>query len=128
MHAIYAALVCVAGALICAVVRPQRPEVSVGVVLATGCLAVMICLPELQYAVSGLLKLNELAGEGQEQIRLLLRACGISLIAEFASQVCADAGETALAGRVRIGLRFVLLAMALPLLTDLVRDALSMLD
>ena len=128
MHAVYAALVCVAGAMICAVVRAQRPELSMGIALAAGCLAVTICLPELQSAVSGLVQLSDLAGAGKKDIGLLLRACGISLISEFAAQVCSDAGESALAGRIRMGQRFVLLAMALPLLTNLLRDALAMLD
>jgi len=51
---------------------------------------------------------------------LILRAAGVSLIAEFASQLCEDAGEKALAGRIELAVRVTLFAMAAPLIADLV--------
>ena len=51
---------------------------------------------------------------------LILRATGVSLIAEFATHLCEDAGEKALASRVELAVRVTLFAMAAPLLTELV--------
>ena len=51
---------------------------------------------------------------------LILRATGISLIAEFAVHICEDAGEKALASRVELAVRVTLFAMAAPLLTEVV--------
>lgn len=119
MNAIYAALLCVAGALVCAVLKEQRPEISLAVAIATGLAAVAIMLPELQTAISALSELADAAGVNQASMKIMLRACGISIIAEFASQICQDAGESALAGRIQLGARLALLAMAVPLITEI---------
>ncbi len=119
MNAIYAALLCVAGALICAVLKEQRPELSLGVAIATGIAAVAVMLPEFKTAISTLSSLADAAGVEQASVRIMLRACGISIIAEFAAQICQDAGESALAGRIQLGARLALLAMAVPLITEI---------
>ena len=119
MNVIYAALLCVAGALICAVLKEQKPEISLAVAIATGLAAIGIMLPELRSAISALSTLAESAGVEQTSVKIMLRACGISIIAEFASQICQDAGESALAGRIQLGARLALLAMAVPLITEI---------
>ncbi len=119
MNAIYAALLCVAGALICAVLKQQHPELSLGVAIATGIAAVGIMLPDFKTAISTLSTLADAAGVAQTSVKIMLRACGISIIAEFAAQVCQDAGESALAGRIQLGARLALLAMAVPLITEI---------
>ena len=128
MNAIYAALICVAGALICAVLKEQRPELSLGVALATGVAAIAVCLPELAEAISALSTLADDAGVSEASVKIMLRACGISIIAEFASQICQDAGESALSGRIQLGARLALLAMAVPLITDILSQARSLVS
>ena len=128
MNAIYAALICVAGALICAVLKEQRPEISLGVALATGVAAIGVCLPELTGAISALSNLAENAGVNEESVKIMLRATGISIIAEFAAQICQDAGESALSGRIQLGARLALLAMAVPLITDILSQAYSLVS
>ena len=44
----------------------------------------------------------------------LLRLCGIAIVAEFASDICRDAGEAALAKRIDVGVRLGITAAALP--------------
>jgi stage III sporulation protein AD len=127
VNAIYAALICVAGALLSAVIKQQRPELALGVALSAGVAAIAVCLPELKSAVGTLSTLADSAGVDQASVKLMLRACGISIIAEFGSQVCVDAGESALAGRIQLGARLVLLAMAVPLITEILSRVSSLL-
>lgn len=128
MSAVYAALICIAGALISAVVRQQRPELALGVALAAGTGALMICIGDIRQAAGALGALTTAAGLDQSHAELMLRACGITLIGEFAMQVCADAGESALAGRIRLALRLATLVMALPLITDVLLQGSSLLE
>ena len=44
----------------------------------------------------------------------LMKICGIAVIAEFASDICRDAGEGALAHRIDVGVRIGVVASALP--------------
>ena len=49
----------------------------------------------------------------------MLRAAGITVIAELAAQLCRDAGERALAGRVSLIARASILALCVPLVSRL---------
>ena len=43
-----------------------------------------------------------------------MKICGIAVIAEFASDICRNAGEGALAHRIDVGVRIGVVASALP--------------
>ena len=113
------ALICVGAALACAALRPARPELPLAIGLAGG-LAALLALRDELAAVAALLR--ELLGESglsEAHAGLLFKALGIALICEFAAGLCRDAGETALAGRVELGARIVLLGLAVPLVEGL---------
>ena len=119
MEAVRIALLLVAAALACAAMRAQRPELAAGVALAAGTAALTMLLPGLREAAAALSLFSSASGlDGGAA--LILRATGISLIAEFAVHICEDAGEKALASRVELAVRVTLFAMAAPLLTEVV--------
>ena len=62
MNAIYASLICVAGALICCILRPTRPELATGVALAAGTAALMTGMGDLRQAVGRVSQIAQAAG------------------------------------------------------------------
>ncbi|MCI6291486.1 MAG: hypothetical protein MR620_09325 [Clostridiales bacterium] len=127
MNAIYASLICVAGALICCILRPTRPELATGVALAAGTAALMTGMGDLRQAVGQVSQIAQTAGLESAHWQTLMKACGLSLIGEFAGQICADAGESALAGRIRLALRLALLALAAPLMAEVFSGCVSLI-
>ena len=127
MNAIYASIICIAGALVCAVLRQMRPELATVTAIAVGIAAILVCLEDIRQAAGAMEALSQAAGIGAESTAVLIKACGIALIAEFAVQVCVDAGESALAGRIKLALRLALIVMALPLLSDVLARGASLL-
>lgn len=119
MAAMRAALLCVAGALTCALMRQQKPEMRMAAAIAAGLGALYLSLDGLGAGVEMLRLLSGRAGLDSDGSTLLIRATGIALIAQFGSQLCRDAEESALAGRVELAGRVVLLGMTAPLLTGL---------
>jgi len=128
MNAVYASLICIAGALVCVVLRQMRPEMALATALAAGIAALLICLGDMRQAAEAIISLSQAAGMASESAHVFLRACGMALIAEFAVQICMDAGESALAGRIKLALRLALLVMALPLMTDVLSRCASLLS
>ena len=119
MAAMRAALLCVAGALTCALMRQQKPEMRMAAAIAAGLGALYLSLDGLGAGVEMLRLLSGRAGLDSDDSTLLIRATGIALIAQFGSQLCRDAEESALAGRVELAGRVALLGMTAPLLTGL---------
>lgn len=120
MDVIKIVLLCVAAALMAVALRSQRPEMAAVLAMAAGLVALIMSLPSITTVVDAFSALSERAGLSNGSMQLMLRACGISLICEFASGLCQDAGENTLASRIDFGGRIALLAMSVPLLTSLV--------
>ena len=94
MEAVRIALLLVAAALACAAMRAQRPELAAGVALAAGAAALTMLLPGLREAAAALSLFSSASGlDGGAA--LILRATGISLIAEFAVHISEDYVYTA---------------------------------
>ena len=121
MAAVQVVVLCVAGAMVCVLLRTQKPEFRPAVGIAAAMAALGLILPELEDAVQLFRTISESAGSG-EQFHVLIRATGIAMIAEAGAQLCQDADEQALAGRVYLAARVVLLGMAAPQLNGLVQQ------
>ena len=90
-----------------------------GVVIATALCVLAMSLQGFGQAVEAITNLAQSAGIASESSQLLIRATGVTLIVELGSQLCRDAGEGALAGRIELGGRVTLIGMAIPLLFGL---------
>ncbi|MDQ0213833.1 stage III sporulation protein AD [Oikeobacillus pervagus] len=60
-------------------------------------------------------------------VETILKIIGIAYIAEFASQITKDAGQGALAAKVELAGKILILAMAIPILTLLIETVISMI-
>ena len=119
MEAVQVAVLCVAGALLCSALRVQKPEMALVCALATGLAALFFCMDGLSGAVSAMRTLSQQSGLSSSGTQVLIRATGVALVSDFASQLCRDAGEGALAHRVELAGRVSLLSRAAPLLVAL---------
>ncbi|MBW7649746.1 MULTISPECIES: stage III sporulation protein AD [Anoxybacillus] len=71
-----------------------------------------------------------LANEARVQtvyVETILKIIGIAYIAEFGAQISKDAGQGAIAGKIELGGKILILAMAIPILTALIETILSFL-
>ena len=106
--------------MLCAVLRPQRPELATAVSLAAG-VAVLAALGMAVRARAGELSAvwTLLARADGQASGAVLRAAGIAIASELGAQLCTDAGERALAGRVRLASRVAILGLCLPLIAGI---------
>ncbi len=122
------AALCVAVAMICSAIRLQRPEMATALSLAAGLAVLTLLYGEIRQAGSWLDVFRALMGSDGDLTAAILKGAGIAVVAELGGQLCADAGETALAGRVALAARVALLGLCGPMLaqlSDMLRGALS---
>jgi stage III sporulation protein AD len=70
---------------------------------------VIRCLRSLQQSLSS----------GGVYLKILLKMIGITYMAEFGSNLCRDAGSSAVAGQIEFFGKLLLLALSLPVLSSL---------
>ena len=119
MTVVRAVLLAVAGALVCALIRVQRPEFRMAVSIAAGLVILVGSVDEISVGLEAIRSLTGQSGLEADTAGMLIRATGIALIAEFGAQLCRDADESALAGRVELAGRAALLGLAAPLIAGL---------
>ena len=113
-----AVLIGVVGALLASTLG-GRPELRMGVTIAAGLCVAFFCLDGLREGVEALRRLSGQAGLEGGHAAAMIRATGIAVLVEFGAQLCRDAGESALAGRVELAGRVALMGIALPILAEL---------
>lgn len=114
MSAFRIVILCLSAALICASLRTTHPQIASAVALAAGCAALMLSLADVGDFSNTISRLDEIAIQGGFSQPYMLKICGLAIIAEFASDICRDAGEGALAHRIDVGTKIGILATALP--------------
>jgi stage III sporulation protein AD len=60
-------------------------------------------------------------------LETILKIIGIAYIAEFGAQISKDAGQGAIASKIELGGKILILAMAIPILTALIETILGLL-
>lgn len=110
---------CIAVAMICATLRLQRPELATALSLAGGMAALSMALAEASDAGRWLGEFQKLLGEDGDVAAIVLKGAGIAVVSELGTQLCEDAGERALAGRIALAARLATLGLCAPMLSRL---------
>jgi stage III sporulation protein AD len=115
-------------AVVCLVVlRPMRPELAVLLSLAAAAAIFAALLPGVTDILTVLRRLAEQGGVGGAYLGAVLRIIGVAYVAEFGAEIARDAGEGAIAAKVELGGKLLILAMAVPILLAILQLALSLL-
>ena len=120
------AALCVAVAMICSAIRLQRPEMATALSLATGMTVLALVYGELRGAGRWAEAFQTLTRMDGDLSAAVFKGAGIAIVAELGGQLCADAGETALAGRVALAARVAMLGLCGPMIAE-IADALRSL-
>lgn len=110
---------CVAVAMVCAALRLQRPELATAVSLAGGMAALAMAVSEMAGAGQWLEGFRALLDRDGDVAALVMKGAGIAVVSELGAQLCADAGERALAGRIALAARLATLGLCAPMLSRL---------
>ena len=60
-------------------------------------------------------------------ILLLLKITGIAILTEFAVSICKDSGEFAIANKIDLGGKVIIMSMSVPILSSLVQIVINIL-
>ena len=119
--------VAVLGASLSLVIRPIRPELSMITGIVTGITVALLSVAELSGVVDAIGEIARQNGVDSGYVGTLLKILGVAYAAQFGVQVCRDAGETAVAGKVELCGRVLILACALPAVAAALSTALGLL-
>ena len=113
------ALLGIAGVLLALQLKSLKSEYSIYLCLGVSALIFWYMTEQLGTVLQGLQAIQESLPLNAGYIRILIKIIGITYIAEFASDLCRDAGYQGVAGQIQIFGKISVLAVSVPVLTAL---------
>ena len=105
--------------VIIAVIKAQRPEIAIQISIAAGIIVFTMILGKISAVIELLNSFARKINIDTIYISTLLKIVGIAYIAEFGAEVCKDAGESAIASKVELAGKVMIIVLAVPILTSL---------
>ena len=109
------------------IVKQYRPEFTMYVSVAAGIIILLLVMDKLSAIIDLLTNLANKTSINNEFIFLLIKITGIAILTEFASSVCKDSGETAIASKVDMGGKVIIISMSIPIIASLLETILQVL-
>ena len=101
-------------------VRPHKPEIAALIGLLGGLVVILMFVESLQFVIDNISGLVERTGVNNALFGALLRIIGIGYLTEFAAATCDEAGNPAMAKKVTLAGKVLILILALPIVNNLI--------
>lgn len=105
--------------LIIIVLKVQKPEIALKISIVTGVIIFYVILGKISAVIDLLKNYADKANIDMVYFSVLLKIIGIAYIAEFGSEICRDAGESAIASKVELAGKVIIIVLAVPIVTSL---------
>ena len=113
--------------IIIIIVRQYKPEFTLYVSLLAGAIILVFIMDKLDGIISLLTTLSNKTAINNEFLTLLIKITGIAFLTEFAVSVCKDTGETAIANKVDMGAKVIIVSMSIPMISSLLETVVEIL-
>ena len=115
------------GTVLAVILRKQSPEMSLFVGVVTGIIIFLFLCGKLSMILSLLEQTAERAGVSDDSFAIVLKVTGIAYLAQFGMQLCADAGESAIAQKIELAGKILIMAISAPVLVSLLEVIMGLL-
>lgn len=109
------------------VVKEQKPNFAFLLIVFVGCSIFLFLIDQIYAIIHMLEKIAVNANVNIIYVETILKIIGIAYIAEFASQITKDAGQAAIASKIEMAGKILILAMAIPILTVLIETIIALI-
>jgi stage III sporulation protein AD len=116
---IQTAILAIVGVLLALQLKAQKPEYAIYLCLGISLLIFLKVTEQLQVILDGIRSIQDRLPLNIGYLQTLLKIVGITYIAEFASDLCKDAGYQTIAGQIQIFGKLSVLMVSIPILTAL---------
>ena len=115
------------GLIIIILLKQYKPEFAIYISIAVGLLILVLVIDKLQGIVSLIQSFADKASINSKFLLVLIKITGIAFLSEFAVSVCKDSGETAIASKIELGSKIIIISMSIPIISSLLEIILNIL-
>lgn len=104
-------------AIIIVLIKQEKEEIGVTISIFAAVIIGVYAITKLEDIVHLIFDLAENAGVNAKYLEIILKVVGIAYIIELTKDVCIDSGETALAGKVEMAGKIMIVASTIPIIS-----------
>lgn len=109
------------------IVKEQKPDFAFLLIVFVGCSIFLFLVDQISAILHMLEEIAVKAKVNIVYVETILKVIGIAYIAEFASQITKDVGLGAIASKIELAGKILILAMAIPILTVLIETIIGLI-
>ncbi len=113
--------------IIIIIVRQYKPEFTLYVSLLAGAIILLLIMDKISGIIEMLTNLSNKTSINNDFLTLLIKITGIAFLTEFAVSICKDTGESAIANKVDMGGKVIIVSMSIPIISSLLETILEIL-
>lgn len=113
--------------IIIILLKQYKPEFAIYISLLTGVLILVLVMDELTGIIRLIQTIANKASINQQFLTILIKITGIAFLSEFTVSICKDSGEAAIASKIELGSKIVIISMSIPILSSLLEIILKVL-
>ncbi len=116
------------GAILAITIKQTQPVIAILVSLVTGIVLIVYVSSSLGEIINSFHNIVSKSGIDPDFFKIALKACTIAYITEFASALCKDAGENAIAVKTEMAGKISILFLSMPILLSFISSVSELLD
>jgi stage III sporulation protein AD len=113
--------------IIIIIIKQYRPEFAIYISLVAGVIILALVIGNLTNVINLLKDISTRSGINNKFLGILLKMTGIAILTEFAISICKDAGENAIASKVEIGSKVIIISLSVPIISNLLEVILKLM-
>lgn len=102
------------------ILKNQRPEIALMCIVASSVIILLFVFDELKSVINLINSLMVNSSIDSTYIKIILKVIGISYIIEFGKDICKDAGESAIANKMEIAGKVIIVSLSIPVVASLI--------
>ena len=113
--------------IIIIMLKQYRPEYAVFISILTGVLILFLVMDRLTGIINLIESIQSKFSINTQFIAVLIKITGIAFLSEFAVSICKDSGEVAIASKIELGSKIIIISMSIPIISSLLEIILKIL-
>ena len=109
------------------IIKQYRPEFAVYISLCAGAIILTLVMNKMSGIIGILTELSNKVSDNNGFLTILMKITGIAFITEFAVSICKDSGESAIASKIDLGGKVVIISMSIPIISTLLETIIKVL-
>ena len=109
------------------ILKQYRPEFAIYASIIAGVLILTLASGTLSGIINMINSISSKTNINSDFLVILIKITGIAILTEFAVSICKDSGESAIASKVDIGGKIIIISMSIPVINALIDTVVKIL-